>query len=71
MQISRAVLVDDVKISQLGCKNLAIRFNLIRIKLAAACKTLVAGREKIGEILRGAWDRYRHGLSFEHAFKFD
>ena len=29
MQISRMVLVCDVKISQLGRKNLAVRFNLI------------------------------------------
>ena len=54
------VLVCDVKISQLGRKNLAVRFNLIvRIKLAAAPKTPVDGREEIGEILRGARDRYR------------
>ena len=61
MQISSVVLVYDVKISQLGRKNLAVRFNfnLIRIKLAAAPKTPVAGREEIGEILRGAWDRYQ------------
>jgi hypothetical protein len=59
MQISRVVLVYDVKLSQLGRKNLAVRFNLILIKMAVAPKTPVAGREEIGEILRGAWDRYQ------------
>jgi hypothetical protein len=59
MQISSMELVYDVEISQLGRKNLAVRFNLIRIKLTAAPKTPVAGREEIGEILRGAWDRYQ------------
>ena len=54
MQISSTELVYDVEISQLGRKNLAFRFNLIRIKLTAAPKTSVAG-----EILRGAWDRYQ------------
>ena len=57
MQILSVVLVHDVKISQLGRKNLAVRFNLINlihIKLAAAPKNSVAGREEIGEILRGA-----------------
>jgi hypothetical protein len=52
MQISRMALVYDVKISQLGRKNLAVRFtliNLIHIKLAAAPKTPVAGREEIGK----------------------
>ena len=73
MQISSVVLVYDVEISQLGRKNLAVGFNLISIKMAAAPKTPVAGRAEIGEILRGAWDRYQawSTTKFEHAFKID
>ena len=47
MQISSMVLVRDVKISQLGRKNLAVRFNLInliRIRLAALSQIALAGR---------------------------
>ena len=67
------VLVYDAKISQLGRKNLAVRLNLILIKMAVAPKTPVAGREEIGENLRGAWDRYQawSATKFEHAFKID
>jgi hypothetical protein len=61
MQISRMVLVYDVKFSQLGRKKLAVRFNLIVIKMAAAPKTPAAGREEIGEILRGRGIDIRHG----------
>jgi hypothetical protein len=43
MQISRMALVYDVKISQLGRKNLAVRFDTYQ--MAAAPKTSVA--EKI------------------------
>jgi hypothetical protein len=72
MQISRVVLVYDVKINQVGRKNLAVRFDMYQI--GGSSKNPVAGCEEIGEILRGAWDRLsgmeRHER-FEHAFKID
>jgi hypothetical protein len=68
MQISRVVVGYDVKLSQLGRKNLAVRFNLIRINGAAP----VAGREEICETPArgvGSISGMEHHESFEHAFK--
>ncbi len=48
MQISRMDLVYDVKISQLGRKNLAV--DLIRIKLAAAISRISRRAEKRPQI---------------------
>ena len=68
MQISSVVLVCDVKISQLGRKNLAV--GLIK-SIGGGSKPSSPSRGD-GEILRGV-DRYQafSPLSFEHAFKID
>ena len=70
------VLVYDVKISQLGRKNLAVRFNLINLihtKLAAAPKTPSPVARRSARTCEGRGIDIRHGAprKFEHAFKID
>ena len=76
MQISSVVLVYDVKISQLGRKNLAVRFNLInliRIKLAAAPKTPSPVARRSARSCEGRGIDIRHGAprKVSIAFKID
>jgi hypothetical protein len=48
MQISRMLLVYDVKLSQLGRKNLAVRFNLItRCRGASGVSRKTESRERV------------------------
>jgi hypothetical protein len=71
MQISCVVLVYDVKISQLGRKNLAVRFNLMRIKWRRLPKTPSPVGKRSARSCKGRGsisDMERHE-GFEHAFR--
>ena len=71
MQISRVLLVYDVKISQLGRKNLAVRFDMYQIGGGSLPRRRSRGNRRDPARGVGSVSGMERHESFEHAFKID